>query len=219
MKSPSEDSDILKESACIMTVNDDSGTSLMGKDQVAKDQITERVVEKLKGQSPDKRIVYLEVAASVRYGTVISLLNLIRKADIDKVGLVVDKIDNQRAGARPTRFEVKFPPEPDVNEKMVILKPNPLTLVVEIDKTGALLLNKEQTGKVDDTTSLTDKLSLVFKERENNGVFLEGTNEVEKTVFVKAPRSIKYGDVVKIIDALKIAGAQPIGLQIDDLND
>jgi biopolymer transport protein ExbD len=40
---------------------------------------------------------------------------------------------------------------------------------------------------------------------------------IEKTVFVKAPRSLKYGEVVKVIDAIKGAGANPVGLQVDDL--
>ena len=40
---------------------------------------------------------------------------------------------------------------------------------------------------------------------------------IEKTVFVKAPRALKYGDVVKVIDAIKGAGASPVGLQVDDL--
>jgi biopolymer transport protein ExbD len=37
-------------------------------------------------------------------------------------------------------------------------------------------------------------------------------------VFIKAPRSLPYGDVVKVIDGIKGAGANPIGLQIDNLN-
>jgi biopolymer transport protein ExbD len=41
--------------------------------------------------------------------------------------------------------------------------------------------------------------------------------KIEKTVFIKAPRSIDYGSVVKVIDAVKLAGADPISLQIDDL--
>ena len=41
--------------------------------------------------------------------------------------------------------------------------------------------------------------------------------KIEKTVFVKAPRSLKYGEVVKVIDAIKGAGASPVGLQVDDL--
>jgi biopolymer transport protein ExbD len=43
-------------------------------------------------------------------------------------------------------------------------------------------------------------------------------SRVEKTVFIKAPRGLVYGDVVKVIDGLKGAGASPIGLQIDGLN-
>ena len=40
---------------------------------------------------------------------------------------------------------------------------------------------------------------------------------IEKTVFVKAPRALPYGNVVKVIDAIKGAGANPVGLQVDDL--
>ena len=41
---------------------------------------------------------------------------------------------------------------------------------------------------------------------------------IEKTVFIKAPRSIAYGQVTRVLDALKGAGAEPVGLQLDDLN-
>jgi len=40
---------------------------------------------------------------------------------------------------------------------------------------------------------------------------------IEKRVFIKAPRSLKYEQVVQVIDVVKGAGAAPIGLQIDDL--
>jgi biopolymer transport protein ExbD len=40
---------------------------------------------------------------------------------------------------------------------------------------------------------------------------------IQKTVFVKAPRSIPYGAVAKVIDGLKGSGADPVGLQLDDL--
>ncbi|NNE68218.1 MAG: biopolymer transporter ExbD [Pyrinomonadaceae bacterium] len=120
---------------------------------------------------------------------------------------------------KPHQFEAKVPAEPkdDLN---VVVKPNPLTLVVAIDKSNlGLKLNNDGVGDVSDTQALTDRLTTIFKDRENNGVFREGTNEVEKTVFVKAPKSVKYGDVVKVIDGVKTAGAQPIGLQIDDLTE
>lgn len=121
---------------------------------------------------------------------------------------------------KPSRFEAKVPAEPKDELQQSDPKPNPLTLVVGVNKSDMkLTLNNDATGDVSNTKDLTDKLSQIFKDRENNGVFREGTNEVEKTVFLKSPRSIKYGDVVKVIDAVKLAGAQPIGLQIDDLAD
>ena len=39
----------------------------------------------------------------------------------------------------------------------------------------------------------------------------------DKAVFIRAPRKMSYGDVVKVIDIAKGAGAQPVGLQIDQL--
>jgi biopolymer transport protein ExbD len=121
---------------------------------------------------------------------------------------------------KPSRFEAKVPAEPKDEPQDVIAKPNPLTLVVAVNKSnGNVTLNEQSAGNVADTEALTSKLSQIFKERENNGVFREGTNEVEKTVFLKAPKGIKYGEVVKVIDGIKTAGAQPIGLQIDDLGE
>jgi len=120
---------------------------------------------------------------------------------------------------KPSRFEAKVPAEPKDTQN-VDVKPNPLTLVVAIDRaTGAIRLNTEAAGDVSDASPLTAKLNEIFSIREQNRVVKEGTNEVEKTVFIKAPTSIKYGDVVKVIDAVKMAKAQPIGLQIDDLTE
>ncbi|MBX7171936.1 MAG: biopolymer transporter ExbD [Pyrinomonadaceae bacterium] len=121
---------------------------------------------------------------------------------------------------KPSRFEAKVPAEPKPEDQNTPPKPNPLTLVVSIEKgTGALKLNTEDMGNVTDTTALQTKLETVFKDRADQGVFREGSNEVEKTIFIKAPRSLRYGDIVKVIDAAKVAGAQPIGLQVDDLTD
>ena len=121
---------------------------------------------------------------------------------------------------KPSRFEAKVPAEPKPDDVQANVKPNPLTLVVAINKSdGSLTLNNESLGNVTDTADLTNRLTTIFKEREANGSFREGTNEVEKTLFLKSPRSVRYGDVVKVIDAVKVAGASPIGLQIDDLSD
>lgn len=123
------------------------------------------------------------------------------------------------APSKPSRFKAQVPAEPK-KEDQTVAKPNPLTLVVAV--TGGekkVTLNNEDAGNSSDASLLTNKLTQIFKDRESNGVFREGTNEVEKTVFIKAPKSVPYGDVVKVIDAVKSANAEPIGLQIDDLQE
>ena len=121
--------------------------------------------------------------------------------------------------SKPSRFEAKVPAEPK-DQPQVNVKPNPLTLVVAINKdTKAITLNNEAFGDVSDTDKLRDRLTEIFRDRTNNGVFREGTNEIEKTIFIKSPKAVRYGDVVRVIDAAKQAGASPIGLQIDDLQD
>lgn len=119
---------------------------------------------------------------------------------------------------KPSKFEAKVPAEPK-NQQNLDVKPNPLTLVVTINgATKGITLNNENTGDVSDASALTARLQEIFKDREAKGAFREGTNEIEKTIFIKSPTSVRYGDVVKVIDAAKQAGASPIGLQIDDLS-
>src|SRR5688500_8066507 len=118
---------------------------------------------------------------------------------------------------KPSKFEANVPAEPK-NEQQLDVKPNPLTLVISINReTRSIQLNTESAGSIDDPTELTTKLIYALNNRTTDGVFRDGTNEVEKTVFIKSPTLAKYGDVVKVIDAAKAAGASPVGLQIDDL--
>ena len=120
---------------------------------------------------------------------------------------------------KPSKFEAKVPAEPKDQQNLEV-KPNPLTLVVAINRNDrTLTLNNEAAGSVDEPDNLINALKSIYTQREQNDVRREGTNEIEKTLFIKSPTSIKYGDVARVIDAVKEAGAQPIGLQIDDLTD
>ena len=125
---------------------------------------------------------------------------------------------------KPTDFKAKIPQEPKQNGA----ESNIETLVVAINSDSTLLLNRESDmGTVSEPAKLIEKLQTVFRERTKNRAYADNrefrndlpeTERIEKTVFIKAPRSIDYGSVVKVIDAVKIAGANPISLQIDDLN-
>lgn len=125
---------------------------------------------------------------------------------------------------KPSRFKAMIPdPPPNVGT------PNPLALVVTIDKDLRLRLNglSDDLGSVSDTSKLSEALSTLFQKRREAGTYrtdvanlmdLPEDERTVKTVFIKAPRSIQYGAVARVIDGVKGAGAQPIGLQIDDLN-
>jgi len=79
---------------------------------------------------------------------------------------------------KPHKFEAKIPAEPK-DQPQVDIKPNPLTLVITIDKnTKKVRLNNDDAGDVSDASALTDRLKAIFTQREQNGVFREGTNEV-----------------------------------------
>jgi Biopolymer transport protein len=127
---------------------------------------------------------------------------------------------------KPSRFKADIPTQRDPNENIQNLKPNPLTLVVSITPDLQIKLNQDPMGSVNDPTALAAKLQQTFQQRKEQHAYKVGmetaTNiaedqRIEKTVFVKAPRALHYGDVVKVIDAIKGAGANPVGLQVDDL--
>lgn len=118
---------------------------------------------------------------------------------------------------KPSRFRAEVPTQRDPNEDTSHLKPNPLTLVVSISNDLKIKLNQDEMGSVNDTGPLSGKLQETFQQRKEQHAVRIGTEEIEKTVFVKAPRSVKYGDVVKVIDAIKGAGSDRVGLQVDDL--
>ena len=143
---------------------------------------------------------------------------------------------------KPSRFQADIPTPKDKNEDIKNLRPNPLTLVVFIGMDLKIKLNNHDApgadepclGKVQDYGSVNDPSHLAqclrhtFDQRRDQPApawktgFEQRTDlpkeqRIEKTVFVKAPRALHYGEVVKVIDALKGAGADPVGLQMDDL--
>ena len=127
---------------------------------------------------------------------------------------------------KPSRFQADIPTQRDPNEDLSKLKPNPLTLVVSIAPDLSIKLNQDSLGSVNDPSLLAQKLSVTFQQRKEQRAYkvgmetrtdLKEDDRIEKTVFVKAPRALRYGDVVKVIDAIKGAGANPVGLQVDDL--
>jgi biopolymer transport protein ExbD/biopolymer transport protein TolR len=216
----------------------------VGHDLTPKDQISYRVGELLKLHSEPDQTVYIAAGAGVDYNAVVEALGLIRRLGVKSIGLIAvrKRTDNDSSGAADYigRFLVAIPPERDPNEDLSKLIPNPLTLVVSISPDLKFSINSRASpenyepcygltptyGSVNDPDPLTKCLESLFQRRTEQHAYRPGfetrtdlteENRVEKTIFVKAPRSIKYGAVMRAIDSVKGAGAYPINLQIDDL--
>jgi len=126
---------------------------------------------------------------------------------------------------KPARFLTKVPSEPIKDDRV---NSPPLGLVVTIKYDRSLMLNStNDVGSIYDTSKLSSMLVDVFQQRLKNHAYSEQLRDridlpdemrIERTVFIKAPRAIPYADVVRVLDGIKGAGANPVGLQIDDLN-
>lgn len=126
---------------------------------------------------------------------------------------------------KPTDFKMKIPREPKSTDISTV---NEDALVVLLKADSSLGLNAENDlGTAQNPDKLIERLAQVFQERTQNRHYAQDSQlksnlteaeKIEKTVFIKAPRTIDYGSVTKVIDAVKTAGANPISLQIDGLN-
>ncbi len=149
----------------------------------------------------------------------VPVINVTPLIDVLLVLLIIFMV---AAPLKPHRFLAKLPSPPDNNPN---IKSGVLTLVVTIEADRTLKLNGlSDMGTVDDPGPLIAKLISTFAERTRNRAYRPGMfdlpedQRIEKTVFIKAPRSIAYGEVTRVIDSLKTSGAEPIGLQLDNLN-
>ncbi len=109
---------------------------------------------------------------------------------------------------KPSRFEAKIPQPPDFEGA---IQKEDLVLVVTVRSDGSLLLNN---GLEYDSFATLPKFTSDIR-RILEG--LEGESISNARVFVKAPKSLAYGKVVQVVDAIKTAGMIPLSLQIDDL--
>jgi len=155
----------------------------------------------------------MAMGAGSKGGRAVPYINVTPLIDVLLVLLIIFMVVTP---LKPKRFQALIP-EQQNNPPPSDAQASKLTLRVDIAKDDKLQLNGEDIGSVSNTAMLSKKLNEVLTERERMGTTKFGTNEIEKTVFIKAPESYKYGDVVKVIDAVKGAGAKPVGLQVDAL--
>ncbi|MCE7962035.1 MAG: hypothetical protein DYH05_05990 [Acidobacteria bacterium ACB1] len=210
------DADIDKEASFVLTMTSDNKMSertKIGEKPLTREELPVLVESSMATKPPERRIVYFKGDVGISVENILAIFDSITKADVDKVGLVVTGKKNEEDPYQLhlRRFEVKLRQQPRTDE---VVRPNPLSLTVSmLDDDGHVTLNGET---ISDLSALGARLAEVFRAREDNGVFREGTNEVEKSVYLNVSKTLKYRDLIKLVEAVKVAGAEPIGFRLKD---
>jgi biopolymer transport protein TolR len=102
MNTPDVDPAIIKESSVVISIPNDNEVYL-GKERIMdyKTDLQPRIDKMMKNKTDAERIVYIKSGVGVSYGSVVEVINLIRKSGIDKIGLVADKKKKGAAAPAP----------------------------------------------------------------------------------------------------------------------
>jgi len=100
---------------------------------------------------------------------------------------------------KPRRFPTRIPESGPAGGESA------LSLVVTLNHDGGYQLNSQPAATLSELDTLLHRA-------------LDGRPESLKAVFIKAPRTVHYGKVVKVIDVMKASGSAPIGMQIENLD-
>jgi biopolymer transport protein ExbD/biopolymer transport protein TolR len=88
---PDEDANITKDTAVVISIPSD-GVYYVGRDPVRKEQLVDKIQTRMKALKPsDPQIVYIKGSVNVKYGDVVDVVNMIRDAGFQQLGLVSDK--------------------------------------------------------------------------------------------------------------------------------
>lgn len=96
-KHPVLDPNIIKDTSAVISIPAD-GEFFIGKDPVPQADIPNKVKQILKDKTPDQQIVYVKSGKGVKYGTVVDVIDRVRDAGFDRIGLVSEK-EKEKPGA------------------------------------------------------------------------------------------------------------------------
>jgi biopolymer transport protein ExbD len=99
-KYPEADPNIIKDTSAVVAIPEDN-QFFIGRDKVAQADIPTRVRNILKDKRADEQVVYIKSGREVKYGTVVSVIDAIRDAGFDRIGLVAEKEKSSPGGGGP----------------------------------------------------------------------------------------------------------------------
>jgi biopolymer transport protein TolR len=90
MNNPEVDKAIIKESSVVISITADN-QYYIGKDRVETIDLGDKITKSMENKKPEERIVYIKSDVAANYGSVVEVINTVRQAGIDQIGLVADK--------------------------------------------------------------------------------------------------------------------------------
>ena len=90
MNNPEVDKAIIKESSVVISITADN-MYYIGKDKVETVDLQGKITKAMENKKPEERIVYIKSDVGANYGSVVEVINTVRQAGIDQIGLVADK--------------------------------------------------------------------------------------------------------------------------------
>lgn len=161
----------------------------------------ELLLDKLKpiidSRDPDERTVYVTADNGVPFQRIVELLKVGRKLQFDDFSFL------------------DIPVKIVLDEPMDDEKPGPLFLRVARSDGGSLTLN----GKPRTEASLITSLKSTFESRKRRKVYVYGSRDIEKSVFIKMTLSSQYDEFAKLLKLVHSSGADPIAIEIDDVKE
>jgi biopolymer transport protein ExbD/biopolymer transport protein TolR len=89
---PDEEGDITSERAVVVSIPF-AGSYYVGRDPIAKDDLVETIKNRMKQRRPDEpQAVYIRGGVGVPYGDIVDVINSVRDAGYQQIGLVADKL-------------------------------------------------------------------------------------------------------------------------------
>lgn len=210
MKNAVRYGDLYDEPAALVTLPNNSDI-LYRRDapKLSTDELGKKLEDHFAATPPNApKTLHLVADAGVDWGAIVKVLELARRKRLTEVKFVVAQSDRGEANEA---FALSISELENFDN--IPAKPDPNYLLASLQKDGTYKLNQED-QTLDRVRTVLPEL---FKDRATRGIFRKGTNEIEQTVRIKAPLSAKYEEVVRLIDAVKEGGANPIVVLIDDL--
>ncbi|MFY9607693.1 MAG: biopolymer transporter ExbD [Blastocatellia bacterium] len=97
-KYPDPDPNIIKDTSAVIAIPN-NGEYYIGRDKIALTDIPQQVKKILKDKPAPEQVVYVKASTGVKYGEVVLVIDSIREAGFDRIGLVAEKEKTAAGGS------------------------------------------------------------------------------------------------------------------------